>query len=101
MSSIADGIAAWPRGVAILMSTPHTKRFLISFTVIIGILFGCLFAWMWNRILSFLNAVSSQSVESLGLDPGWWRDFVSWLLQVQIFIWLAKAGSFVVFMVFS
>jgi uncharacterized protein involved in cysteine biosynthesis len=77
------------------------KRLLVPPVILTGIAFGALFVWAWSVIARFLDAVKVQSSQALDLEPGFWKNFVDWMIGLEAIVWLAKAGGFVLFIVLS
>lgn len=99
LREVRDGLRALPQGARTLLRTPRTKRLLVPPFVLTLLVFAAILAWLIALLARFFDAVQAQDLTALGLDPGWWSDVVSWLASLQLVVWIAHAGSFVVLLV--
>ena len=88
-----------PMGVLQIAKSPRVWPLLIPPVVITATIFGFLLWWGWSRIERFLEAVRAQSLDSLHLEEGWWRDALMWLMGQSVTIALAKATGLLLFIV--
>lgn len=98
-AGFVEGLRALPMGVRMLLSTRRTKRWLVPPLLATLVAFGAVFAWTWSHVSDFFDAVRAHSADALGLDAGWVRDAVEWVLGFHAVIALAHAGTFVAFLV--
>ncbi len=100
LRGILDGLRAIPKGFLILASTRRTKRFLIPPVLLTAIAFLALFWWSWG-LVDLLVEATEEGVGSLGLEEGWFKSVVVWLLDRQVILWLVKLGGFLLWIVLS
>jgi uncharacterized protein involved in cysteine biosynthesis len=96
VASFGDGLAAVPRGIGVLLSTPRTKRWLVPPVALTTLVYVLLFAWAWRWIDRLLDAARAQSIAELDVRVGWLRDALAWLIERDVVVWIAKAGGFLV-----
>jgi len=96
---VRDGLAALPQGARTLLSTPGTKRLLIPPVIMTAILFGAILYLLVRALTRFFDAVATQDLTQLQIDPGWWRNLVEWLAGLQVVIAIAHAGSILVLLI--
>lgn len=97
-NGFVTGFAAMPRGLYFLATTPGVKRWLAPPFFLTLTAFGALFWWLWvwvQRLIAELQATGDEGVE---LDPEWLERALEWLLGLKMFVWLAEAGSVVLFL---
>ncbi len=94
-----DGLVAVPMGVRYLMTTPRILHLLVPPVILTFALFAGLTWWSWTELEALLDAARTQGLESLDLEPGFWRDAIEWVLERGAIIALAKASGFLVFLV--
>jgi uncharacterized protein involved in cysteine biosynthesis len=88
-----DGLRAVPTGLFILMTTSGVKRWLIPPLLATTVLFTLLFSWLWALLQDLVAAVDITDPESIGLDEGWLREAVVWILEGGFVTWAAQASS--------
>jgi uncharacterized protein involved in cysteine biosynthesis len=92
----ADGLAAVPRGFALLATTRGTKRWLVPPIAITSALYAGLLVWTWTWVDRFLDAARERSLAELDVRQGWLRDALAWLIERDFVVWIAKASGFLV-----
>ena len=98
----AVGLAALPRGLYYLTSTPGVKRWLIPPLLLTSGAFLALFWWFWSLVMPLVAKVEEYQTGDLPpLPEGWLERAGEWLLRSAFVAWLAQAGGFVVFLVVS
>lgn len=95
------GLWAVPRGLAILATTPGTKRWLVPPVLLTLSAFALLFAWVWRAVEALLDAARLRDPARLGLEPGWLHDAAAWLIERGVVVWVAHAGVWIVLVVVS
>lgn len=100
LREIVDGVRAIPNGFGLLLSTRGVKRFLIPPVLLTGLAFALLFGWSWG-LVDLLVEGSEEGVASLGLEDGWLKSVVSWLLAHQVIVWVVRAGGFLLWLALS
>jgi len=98
---IATGLAAMPRGLYYLSSTPRVKRWLIPPLMLTVAAFVGLFWWFWSLVSPLIEKVRAQPTADLQLPEGWWDRASDWLLRSAFITWLAQASGVLVFLVVS
>lgn len=99
MSGTLTGFWALPKGLAILFRSPWMGVYLLPPLVITGTAFALAAWWTYAWLQRLLEAARLQSIESLGLEPGFWQDVLAWCLQHGVVLALAKASGTLVFLV--
>jgi uncharacterized protein involved in cysteine biosynthesis len=94
---IVDGLRAVPMGLYLLMTTSGVKRWLVPPLIGTTILFVLLFTWLWELLQDLVSAVEITDPQSLGLDEGWLREAVVWILEGGFLTWAAQASSWLLF----
>jgi len=90
LQALVDGLRAVPNGLFLLATTPGTKRFLIPPVILTGIAFFVLFGWLWGFIDLLVEAVEVEDVASIGLEDGWLKVAVVWLVEKGVAAFVAK-----------
>ncbi len=101
LEGLGVGLAALPRGLYHLAITPGVKRWLAPPFALTLIAFAALFWWLWTLVGRLIEALRASGGQELELDPGWLRRALEWLLGLKVFVWLAHAGSLLVFLLVS
>jgi uncharacterized protein involved in cysteine biosynthesis len=91
-----DGIAALPRGIALITTTRGVKRWLVPPLVLTSIVYVALLSWAWVWVDRGLDLARSGSAAELDVREGWFSDVLAWIVARDFVMWIAKAGSFVV-----
>jgi len=100
LQGIVDGLRAIPTGLGLLLSTPGVKRFLLPPVLLTALAFALLFGWSWG-LVDLLVEASEEGVASLGLEDGWLKSVVTWLLAHQVVVWVVRAGGFLLWLALS
>jgi len=95
------GLAAVPQGLYFLASTRGVKRWLIPPLVLTTIAFAALFWWLWGLVSHWIEILRANGGQEIQIDPVWVERAVRWLLGLKVFVWLAEAGTFLVFLLVS
>lgn len=102
VSAMLDGLRAVPQGMLLLASTRGVKRFLIPPVMLTAIAFGVLMWWTLGLVDILVEAVQVEDIAELGLEEGWFKVAVVWLIEKGIATMLAKiSGVLLGFVVFS
>ena len=95
------GLAAVPQGLYFLASTRGVKRWLIPPLVLTSFAFAALFWWLWGLVSHWIELLRESGGREIELDPVWVERAVRWLLGLKVFVWLAEAGTVLVFLLVS
>ncbi|MFT7668419.1 MAG: hypothetical protein ACI8X5_001111 [Planctomycetota bacterium] len=101
MRGMIDGLRAVPNGLFILASTKGVKRFLIPPVILTSIVFFVMFWWAMGIVDLMVEAVSIDDISSLGLEEGWFKIAVVWMLEHGIASGLARVSGFFLWFVVS
>ncbi len=101
MNSLTDGLRAVPHGFFLLLTTGGVKRFLIPPVLLTTLAFGLMFWWMMGLVDLLIEAVEVEDVTSLGLEEGWLKVTVVWLIEKGIAGMLAKVSGILLWFVIS
>jgi uncharacterized protein involved in cysteine biosynthesis len=99
--AVLDGLRALPQGIAILIATRGVKRFLIPPVILTTIVFGVLFWWSMSLVDLLVEATQVEDVASLGLEEGWFKSAVVWLLEKGVATFVARLGGVLLWIVVS
>lgn len=97
-AGLGAGLAAFWRGIALLATTRGTKRWLVPPFVLTTVAFGALFAWAWQRV-ELLVERAKESAGDVAPDASWFLRALDWVLETWAFVWAAKLGAGLVFLV--
>ena len=100
LRGVLDGLRAIPNGFLLLASTRGVKRFLIPPVLLTGIAFLALFWWSWGLVGELSGAIEN-GVDSLGLEEGWLKTVVAWLLSKKAITIVLKMGGFLLWIALS
>ncbi|MAE29797.1 MAG: EI24 domain-containing protein [Planctomycetota bacterium] len=98
---IVDGLRAVPTGLFLLMTTSGVKRWLLPPLLATTVIFVLLFSWLWNLLQELVAAVDIGDPQTIGLDEGWLREAVVWVLEGGFVTWAAQASSWLLFAAIS
>ena len=99
LGGVWTGLAALPRGLVILATTPGVKRWLVPPFVLTLVAFALLFWWLWRWVSHVVEAIHARTAENLPWDEGWLRDATEWVVKSGALAWLAHLGGFLVLLV--
>jgi uncharacterized protein involved in cysteine biosynthesis len=100
-NALIDGLRAVPQGLFILVSTPGVKRFLIPPVILTAVAFGVLMWWTMGLVDLLVEAVEVEDMAELGLEEGWFKVAVVWLIEKGIATTLAKISGVFLWVVVS
>jgi uncharacterized protein involved in cysteine biosynthesis len=98
---ILDGLQAVPRGLWLLVTTRGVKRFLVPPVLLTLLAFGALFTWSLGLVDILVDAATVDNLESMGLEEGYFKAAVTWLLDKGVATLLAKISGVVLWLVVS
>jgi uncharacterized protein involved in cysteine biosynthesis len=101
VSGMIDGLRAVPQGLYVLASTRGVKRFLIPPVLLTTLAFGALMWWMMGVVDLLIEAVEVDDISSLGLQEGWFKVSIVWLIEKGIASTLAKISGVLLWFVVS
>ncbi len=85
----------------LLATTRGVKRFLIPPILLTLLAFALMFMWSMGLVDLLVEAASVDDLESLGLDEGWFKATVAWLLERGVATLLARISGIVLWIVIS
>lgn len=100
-TGVGAGLAALPRGVYYLATTPGVKRWLIPPIALTMVAFALLFWWLWSLITPVIEYVRARGETELPFEEGWLRNATEWLIDTGIVLWMAELSGILVFLVVS
>ena len=101
LRGLVDGLRAVPNGMILLATTRGVKRYLVPPVILTSIVFFALFWWMMGLVDILVQAVEVDDITSLGLEDGWFKLVVVWLLEKGIAGFIARLTGFVLWIVVS
>ncbi|MFT7487555.1 MAG: hypothetical protein ACI9F9_003416 [Candidatus Paceibacteria bacterium] len=101
LQGIIDGGRAVPVGFKLLLSTKGVKRFLVPPVLITTIAFLGLFWWALGLVDLLVQAVEIEDMAELGLEEGWFKVAVVWLLEKGVASALARISGVFLWIVVS
>lgn len=96
-----DGLRAVPNGFFILMRTSGVKRYLIPPVLLTFIAFVALFMWMWGLVDLLVEAVEVDDIAALGLEDGWLKVTVVWLMEKGVATFVARWSGIILWIMVS
>lgn len=101
MQGLLDGLRAVPNGFFILASHRGIKRFLIPPVILTALAFFALFWWMMGIVDLLVTAVEVDDITALGLEEGWFKVAVVWLIEKGIASAIARISGVFLWIVIS
>jgi uncharacterized protein involved in cysteine biosynthesis len=101
VGGLLDGLRAVPQGLTLLLSNRGVKRFLIPPVLITFVVFIALFTWSMGIIELMVKAVELEDMSQLGLEEGWFKVMVVWLIQKGVAGVFAQVSGVVVWLLLS
>ncbi len=101
IKSAMDGLRAVPQGFLLLMRNRGVKRFLIPPVIITTIAFISLFTWSMGIVTLMVEAVELDDLSQLGLEEGWLKAAMVWLIQKGVAGAFARFSGVVVVILLS
>lgn len=99
--ALVDGARAVPNGAYLLLTTPGVKRWLIPPILLTLIAFVVMFTWSLGLVDLLVEAASVEDIEALGLEEGWLKVAVAWLLERGVATLLARISGVLLWIVLS
>lgn len=92
-SGVRAGLAALPRGLAALVTTRGTKRWLVPPALIVLAAFVAATWGLWKIVVALIERLESGASELAGGGDSWWRTVVEWLLAKSVLFVLAQLSG--------
>lgn len=101
VQGIVDGARAVPMGLSLLVSTRGVKRYLIPPVILTTIAFVVVFWWTMGLVDLLVQAVEVEDMAELGLEDGWLKASVVWLMEKGVATLLARISGVLLWIVVS
>jgi len=94
LARMLEGFRALWHGLALLLTTPRTKRLLVPPFLLSSAVFALLFAWAWSSISGVLGALDQDLEGSLEHLPSLLKPLVGWLVHTGALLLSARLLAF-------
>lgn len=96
-AGVVAGLAALPRGIYYLSTTPRVKRWLVPPLLLTVFAFVLIFWGLWGLVDTLVEHVQKGATSELPLPEGWWRDSLDWLLGTAAMKALANLAGWAIY----
>ncbi len=101
VQGVIDGLRAVPMGLVLLMRTKGVKRFLIPPVILTTLAFAMAFWWALGLVELLVQAVEIEDMAELGLEEGWFKVAVVWLINKGVAGFFARLSGIVLWLAIS